>query len=105
MPHTTATFGFEFKIFTWAQGLVQQMSRRQDAGFVFAFELEGIVRLTIVPVHLGIWQELRSNEHPSESYILYDLSMANCQIGLCAVVCEVLIPLPGCAISLSCSFI
>jgi transposase, IS6 family len=32
-------------------------------------------------------------------------SMANCQIGLRAVVCEVLIPLPGCAISLSYSFI
>jgi hypothetical protein len=72
MPHTTASFGFEFKIFTWAQALVQQMSRRQGAGFVLAFELEGIVRLTIVPVHLGTWQELRGNGHPSETYILYD---------------------------------
>ena len=33
------------------------------------------------------------------------LSMANCQIGLNAVVCEVLIPLPGCATSSSYSFI
>ena len=33
------------------------------------------------------------------------LSMANCQIGLSAVVCEVLIPLPECATSLSYSFI
>ena len=33
------------------------------------------------------------------------LSMANCQIGLSAVVCEMLIPLPGCATSLSYSFI
>jgi hypothetical protein len=31
-------------------------------------------------------------------------SMANCQIGLNAVVLEVLIPLPGCAIFSSCSF-
>src|SRR4029453_18792997 len=30
----------------------------------------------------------------------YDLSMANCQIGLSAVVFEVLIPLPECATSL-----
>ena len=33
------------------------------------------------------------------------LSMANYQIGLNAVVFEVLIPLPGCVTSLSCSFI
>ena len=33
------------------------------------------------------------------------LSVANCQIGLSAVVFEVLIPLPGCATSLSYSFI
>jgi hypothetical protein len=33
------------------------------------------------------------------------LSMANCQIGLSAVVFEVLIPLPECATSLSYSFI
>jgi hypothetical protein len=33
------------------------------------------------------------------------LTMASCQIGLSAVVCEVLIPLPGCPISLSYSFI
>src|SRR5271169_1341275 len=31
--------------------------------------------------------------------------MANCQIGLNALVLEVLIPLPGCAASSSCSFI
>jgi creatinine amidohydrolase len=37
-------------------------------------------------------------------HIIY-LSMANCQIGLSAVVCEMLIPLPGCATSLSYSFI
>jgi hypothetical protein len=36
---------------------------------------------------------------------IHDLSMANCQIGLSAVVCEVLILLPGCATSLSYSFI
>ena len=34
-----------------------------------------------------------------------NLSMANCQIGLSAVVFEVLIPLPECATSLSYSFI
>jgi hypothetical protein len=33
------------------------------------------------------------------------VSMANCQIGLSAVVFEVLIPLPECATSLSYSFI
>ena len=36
---------------------------------------------------------------------VFDLSMANCQIGLSAVVLEVLIPLPECATSLSYSFI
>ena len=32
------------------------------------------------------------------------LSMANWQIGLNTVACEVLLPLPGCATSSSCSF-
>jgi hypothetical protein len=33
-----------------------------------------------------------------------DVSMANWQIGLNTVACEVLLPLPGCATSSSCSF-
>ena len=33
-----------------------------------------------------------------------NLSMANCQFGLNAGACEVLLPLPGCATSSSCSF-
>jgi hypothetical protein len=33
------------------------------------------------------------------------VSMANCQIGLNTVACEVLLRLPGCATSSSCSFI
>ena len=32
------------------------------------------------------------------------LSMANCHFGLNTVACEVLLPLPGCATSSSCSF-
>ena len=38
-------------------------------------------------------------------FLFTNLSMANCQIGLSAVVFEVLIPLPECATSLSYSFI
>jgi RNA-directed DNA polymerase len=38
-------------------------------------------------------------------YLGASVSLANCQIGQSAAVFQVLIPLPGCAISLSCSFI
>ena len=32
------------------------------------------------------------------------VSMGNCQFGLNTVACEILLPLPGCATSSSCSF-
>lgn len=72
VPHTTATFGFEFKIFGWAQALAQSLGRREDAGFVLVFDNDGTVRLTMVPVKLDAWQKIREQVALAESYILYD---------------------------------
>ena len=65
--------------------------------------------LSILPVDTGLTLVLVQHLDPRHDSILPELlsslCMANCQIGLSAAVCEMLIPLPGCATSLSYSFI
>jgi hypothetical protein len=72
MPHMTAGFPFEDRIFTWAQGLVQRMAQRRDAGFILQFGADAVVRLTVMPTTAENWRKISESERDSESYILYD---------------------------------
>jgi hypothetical protein len=68
----TAAFGFEFKIFDWAQQLVERMTARADVGFVLRFSSDGIVRLTMIPTQARLWTRIRSRQPHSKSYVVYD---------------------------------